>query len=127
MSHQIIRYKSPLGLPFSRALRAGEDLYLAGQVPLDEDGNVVRGDIQTQTRAAMDRIIETLTECGASLADVVKVQVWLSDIDLFDGFNAAYAGYFSGDFPPRATVEARLSLGVDVEIQMQAWLPGNKS
>lgn len=123
MSNKIIRYPSPLGLPFSRALRAGEHLYLAGQVPIDRDGNVVRGSIETQTQAAMDRIVETLADCGASLDDVVNVQVWLSDIEFFDEFNAAYADYFSEDLPPRATVEAKLSLGVDVEIQMQAWLP----
>lgn len=123
MKKEITRYPTPLPLPFSRAVRAGEFLFLSGQIPLDSEGNVVSGDITTQTRAVMERIAETLSECGAGFDDVVKANVWLTDMSLFAEFNACYAGYFNDKFPTRATVQAGLAPGVDVEIEMQAWLP----
>jgi len=118
----ITRYPSTLPLPFSRATQAGGFLFLSGQIPMDAAGQVVRGDITAQTHAAIERIKETLAVAGASLKDVVRVTVWLSDLALFAQFNDAYRSHFSSDFPSRSTVEAKLAMGVDVEIEVQAWL-----
>ncbi|WP_191576851.1 MULTISPECIES: RidA family protein [Achromobacter] len=118
----ITRYPSSLPLPFSRATQAGGFLFLSGQIPLDADGQVVRGDITAQTNAAIERIKETLALAGASLKDVVRVTVWLTDLALFAQFNEAYRSHFSSDFPTRSTVEAKLAMDVDVEIEVQAWL-----
>ncbi|MFJ3461966.1 RidA family protein [Achromobacter spanius] len=118
----ITRYPSPLPMPFSRATQAGGFLFLSGQIPLDADGQVVRGDITAQTHAAIERIKETLAMAGASLKDVVRVTVWLTDLALFAQFNEAYRSHFPSDFPSRSTVEAKLALDVDVEIEVQAWL-----
>ncbi|WP_088138826.1 RidA family protein [Achromobacter xylosoxidans] len=118
----IARYPSPLPLPFSRATQAGGFLFLSGQIPMDANGQVVRGDITAQTHAAIERIKETLALTGATLKDVVRVTVWLSDLELFAQFNDAYRSHFSSDFPSRSTVEAKLAMGVDVEIEVQAWL-----
>ncbi|MGY6270134.1 RidA family protein [Achromobacter denitrificans] len=118
----IIRYPSPLPLPLSRATQAGGFLFLSGQIPMGADGRVVRGDIGAQTHAALDRIKETLAQAGATLKDVVRVTVWLSDLSLFAQFNDAYRVHFPSDFPSRSTVEARLAMDVDVEIEVQAWL-----
>lgn len=126
----ITRYPSSLPLPFSRATQAGGFLFLSGQIPLDAQGQVVRGDIGAQTLAAIDRIEETLALAGATLKDVVRVTVWLSDLALFAQFNDAYRSRFSSDFPSRSTVEAKLAMEVDVEIEVQAWLgnaPGSVS
>jgi 2-iminobutanoate/2-iminopropanoate deaminase len=120
----ITRYPSPLPLPFSRATRAGGFLFLSGQIPMDANGQVVRGDIGEQTHAALARIEETLALAGATLKDVVRVTVWLSDLDLFAQFNDAYRSHFPSDFPSRSTVEAKLAMDVDVEIEAQAWLGG---
>ena len=118
----IARYPSPLPLPFSRATQAGGFLFLSGQIPMDANGQVVRGDIAAQTHAAIERIKETLALAGATLKDVVRVTVWLTDLELFAQFNDAYRSHFSSDFPSRSTVEAKLAMGVDVEIEVQAWL-----
>lgn len=118
----ITRYPSTLPLPFSRATQAGGFLFLSGQIPMDAAGQVVRGDIGAQTHAAIERIKETLAVAGAGLKDVVRVTVWLSDLALFAQFNEAYRSHFSSDFPSRSTVEAKLAMEVDVEIEVQAWL-----
>ncbi len=119
----ITRYPSSLPLPFSRATRAGGFLFLSGQIPLDASGQVVRGDIREQTHAAMERIKETLALAGASLDDVVRATIWLTDLAQFADFNEAYRSHFKdGVFPSRSTVQAALAMGVDVEIEVQAWL-----
>lgn len=121
----IQRIPSSLPLPFSRAVHAGGFLFLSGQIPMDKEGQVVRGDITVQAHATMDRIGESLALAGASFNDVVKATVWLSDLALFQQFNEVYKSYFPHGFPVRSAVEAKLAFGVDVEVEVQAWL-GNK-
>ena len=122
MSDIITRHPGPSGLPLSKAVRVGPFLFLSGQVPMDDQGQLLHGDIKEQTKAVLDRIVKTLDECGASLADVVKANVWLSDIGDFPLFNDVYAAYFKDGFPARSTVQAKLAGGVGVEIEVQAWL-----
>jgi len=112
----------PIPVPLSRMVRAGGFLFLSGQIPLGVDGQLVRGDIRSQTDAAIERIKDSLAAAGASLKDVVRVTVWLSDMALFEGFNETYADHFPSDFPTRSTVQAKLALDVDVEIEVQAWI-----
>ncbi len=116
----IERFESPLGLPFSRMVRANGFVFLSGQIPMDEQGQVVRGDIRTQTHAVMRRIGESLAELGLGFNDVVKSTVWISDLKLFADFNEVYASYVKGALPARSTVEARLALDVDVEVEVIA-------
>jgi len=118
----ITRFPNTAGLPLSRAIRAGDFLLLSGQIPVDENGQVVRGDIATQTHAVLQRIGETLALAGAGYSDVVRATVWLADIGDFAAFNEVYRTYFSEGFPTRSTVEAKLALGVGIEIEVQAWL-----
>ncbi|AZC22491.1 RidA family protein [Pseudomonas sessilinigenes] len=125
MSNEIQRYPSSLPLPFSRAIRVGGFLFLSGQIPMSAEGEVVHGDIRVQTDAAMQRIGDTLTECGASFDQVVKSTVWITDMQHFAGFNEVYQGYFKNGFPVRSTVAAQLALGVDVEIEVQVWVGDN--
>ncbi|MGE8395241.1 RidA family protein [Pseudomonas sp. BIGb0427] len=122
MSSTIERIPSHLPYPFSKAVKVGGFVFLSGQIPLHADGEVVRGDIQVQTRAALERIGETLAECGVGFDQVVKATVWLSDMAHFAGFNEVYKGFFANGYPVRSTVSAGLALGVDVEIEVQAWL-----
>ena len=122
MSDTIKRYPSHLPFPFSRAIRVGDFLFLSGQVPMNPQGEVVRGDISVQTEAVMTRISETLAECGVGFDQVVKATVWLSDMQHFTGFNEVYKRHFPNGFPVRSTVGAQLALGVDVEVGVQAWL-----
>ena len=122
MSDTIKRYPSHLPFPFSRAIRVGDFPFLSGQVPMNPQGEVVRGDISVQTEAVMTRISETLAECGVGFDQVVKATVWLSDMQHFTGFNEVYKRHFPNGFPVRSTVGAQLALGVDVEVEVQAWL-----
>lgn len=122
MSTSIQRIPSNLPFPFSRAVKVGGFLFLSGQVPMTREGEVVRGDIQIQTRATLERIGETLAECGVGFGQVVKATVWLSDMAHFAGFNEVYKEFFSEGYPVRSTVSAGLALGVDVEIEVQAWI-----
>ena len=122
MSDTIKRYPSHLPFPFSKAIRVGDFLFLSGQVPMNPQGEVVRGDICVQTEAVMTRISETLAECGVGFDQVVKATVWLSDMQHFAGFNEVYKRHFPNGFPVRSTVGAQLALGVDIEVEVQAWL-----
>jgi 2-iminobutanoate/2-iminopropanoate deaminase len=124
MSNDLQRFPSTLPYPFSKAIRVGDFLFLSGQIPMSADGEVVRGDIQAQTAAVMTRIGETLAECGSSFDQVVKATVWLSDMRHFAGFNEVYQRHFNNGYPVRSTVSAGLALGVDVEIEVQAWVGG---
>ncbi|GAA5188908.1 hypothetical protein GCM10025772_10020 [Ferrimonas gelatinilytica] len=85
-------------------------------------GEVIHGSVTEQTHAIMERIGETLRECGADYKDVIKATIWLSSMDHFAEFNEAYKAYFQDALPVRSTVTAGLALGLDVEIEVQAWI-----
>ena len=118
----IKRFLGNSDMPFSRAVQAGDFLFLSGQIPLNEKGEIVRSSIEDQTNAALDRIEETLKLAGADFSHVVKATVWLSDMALFADFNKVYAERFGDTLPTRSLVEAKLAKNVDVEIEVQAWL-----
>lgn len=120
----IKRHASTLPFPFSRAVQAGDMLFLSGQIPMDAAGKIVTGDIAAQAQAVMERIAETLQLAGAGFNDVVKVTVWLADMDNLEQFNAVYRRYFSDGFPARSAMQARLAFDVGVEVEMQAWIGG---
>ena len=118
----ITRYPSPLPAPFSKAVRAGDFLFLSGVLAMDAQANIVEGDVQVQTRFVMERIAATLAELGASMAQVVKATVWLADLEDFAAFNQEYAKHFPEDLPSRSCVQAPLYKGARVEIEVQAYL-----
>lgn len=118
----ITRFPTPLPVPFSKAVRAGDFLFLSGVLAMDAQGQVLPGDITEQTRIVCERIVGTLRECGASTADVVKATIWLADLGDFAAFNAEYRRHFGADLPARSCVQAVLYAGAKVEIEVQAWL-----
>lgn len=107
-------------LPFARAVEANGWLYVSGQVAM-ENGAIIDGGIVAQTRKAMDNVVAILTEAGYSLADVVRVGVWLDDPRDFWTFNGIYAAYFSANPPARACVQSRMMLDCKVEIDCVAY------
>ena len=113
--------------PYSQAIRAGQFLFVSGQVPIDPATNdLVGGSIADQTRRAFQNIGEILKAGGASFQHVVRTTVYLADLSDFAAMNAVYAGYFSSDPPARSTVQvAALPLGARVEIEMIAELPSS--
>lgn len=114
-------YPAPGGMPFSSAVRANGLLMLSGQIPFDEAKRPLTGPIEAQTHAVMKSIAATLEGLGSSLDDVVKVNIWLSDLANFAAFNEVYRQYFKeGRLPVRSLVQASLVFGVGVEIEVQA-------
>ncbi|SAK63324.1 endoribonuclease L-PSP [Caballeronia glebae] len=120
---QLTRFSSPLTAPLSKAVRAGDFLFLSGQTPKDEKLQPLRGDIEVQTRNVLETISGTLAELGSDLTQVVRATEWLSDIQLMGRFNSVYAEFFKGALPVRSTVEAKLSQSVDVEIEVTVFSP----
>ena len=120
----IQRYATPLPMPFSKAVRAGGFVFLSGVLPMNSQGQVLGGGIVQQARAVIDRIAATLGEAGATLGDVVRVNVWLSNWDDFAAFNEEYRRHFDAALPARSTVQAVLYGGAGVEIEVQAWVGG---
>jgi 2-iminobutanoate/2-iminopropanoate deaminase len=114
----------PLG-PYSQAVRAGDVLFVSGQLPLDAGGHLVGADdIAIQTRAVFDNIAAILREAGGSLDHVVKTTVFLTDLGDFASMNDVYAATFSHPYPARSTVEiGRLPGGMLIEIECIAHLP----
>ena len=109
--------------PFSKAVRAGDVLYLSGVIGRAADGKVPDG-IEAQTRAAMDDIGATLNTAGLAYADIFHCTVFLSDMKNWPAFNKAYVGYFpAGQLPARSAVGvAALALpGAAMEIECQAY------
>lgn len=111
----------PVG-PYSHAVRVGDLLFCAGQIPLDPTtGNLVPGDIRAQTERVLLNIRAILESEGLTWAGVVKTTVFMVDLGEFAAMNEVYARCFSGDYPARSTVQvAALPRGARVEIEVIA-------
>ena len=110
-------------LSLSRAVRAGDFVFLTGQVPLRDGEPMTDGTIEDQTHAVLRDIEKTLAAAGCALDDVVKTMVWLTDRADFPGFNAVYAEYFPHDPPARSAVVTDLLVDVRVEVEVVACKP----
>ncbi|MEI5666828.1 RidA family protein [Bosea sp. CCNWLW174] len=111
-----------LGAPTSALARVGDLLFTCGMPPIDvTTGEIVSGDIETQTRAAMEALAVTLRHGGASLDAVVKATIFVTDPALMAGVNAVYRTFFSDDFPARTSAAIRpWPLPFDIEIECVA-------
>jgi 2-iminobutanoate/2-iminopropanoate deaminase len=110
-------------LSLSRAIRAGDFVFLTGQIPMSDGEVITIGSIEEQTRIVLDLIRGTLGEAGCELRDVVKSTVWLRERTDFPGFDAVYAEYFSEDPPARSAVLSELLVDVRVEVEVIAYQP----
>ncbi|ABP50822.1 MAG: RidA family protein [Pyrobaculum sp.] len=111
----------PIG-PYSQAVKVGNMLFVAGQIPVDpKTGEVVRGDIKEQTRRVLENIKAVVEAAGFTMNDVVMAFVFLADMNHFPAFNEVYAQYFPEKPPARVTVQAaRLPRDVLIEIAVIA-------
>lgn len=126
MAHQVISTpKAPAAIgPYSQAIRAGSLLFTSGQIPLTPEGELVRGDVRAQTRQVFANLRAILEAAGASFADVVKVTVYLADMNDFAAVNEVYEEIMGPHKPARSTVQvARLPRDAAVEIECVAVLP----
>jgi reactive intermediate/imine deaminase len=113
------------GLPFSEAVRAGDFLFLAGQIGDDrKTGKVVPGGIVPEARQTLQHVKDVLERNGASLKDVVKCTVFLADIAEWPAFNNVYREFFAKPFPARSAFAASgLAMGARVELECIAYKP----
>jgi 2-iminobutanoate/2-iminopropanoate deaminase len=111
---------SPIG-PYSQAVRVGELLFISGQGGIDPTNGELAEGIQKQTKQALENLKGILEASGSSFDEVVKVNVFLTNIDNFSVMNEVYASYFTEQFPARCCVEvSRLPKEAEVEIEMIA-------
>jgi len=114
--------KNP-NLPFHPAVRAGDFIFVSGQVAKDADNNMVHGTIEEETAATIETIKRILAEDGATLADVVRVTTYLEDTRDFGRYNKVFGEYFKGAMLARTTVEARAVINTKIEMEAIAYKP----
>jgi 2-iminobutanoate/2-iminopropanoate deaminase len=108
--------------PYNHAVRVGDLLFCAGQIPLDPaTGNLVSGDIKAQTDRVLQNVKAILDDQGLTFSNVVKSTVFLTSLNDFAGMNEIYSKYFTSDFPARSTIQvAALPKAAIVEIEVIA-------
>jgi len=108
--------------PYHHAIRAGDLLFCAGQIPLDPTtGNLVSGDIKAQTERVLENVKVILDDQKLTFANIVKSTVFMVNLADFTAMNEVYAKYFTSDFPARSTIQvAALPRGANVEIEVIA-------
>jgi len=119
---QPIGKKNP-NLPFHPAVRAGDYIFVSGQVAKNEKGDMCVGNIEEETRWTLETIRRVLAEAGAGLEDVVKVTVYLEDARNFGRYNRVFAEYFPEGRVSRTTVEARAVIECKIEMDAIAYKP----
>ena len=111
--------------PYSHAVKAGDFIFVSGQGPLDPATSQFKlGDIASETRQTLENIQRILKACGADMRDVIKVSVFLTDVNDFGAMNQVYTEFFGDARPARSTVQAVLpGRGTQVEIDCIAYKP----
>ena len=114
--------------PYSQAIKAGNILFTAGQIPMDPETNeLVTGDIKAQTEQVMKNLEAVLAAAGMTFNNVVKTTVYLADLADFAGMNETYAIYFPSNPPARSTVQvAKLPKDVGIEMDFIAVAEGQE-
>jgi|TARA_B100000768_G_scaffold181599_1_gene205281 reactive intermediate/imine deaminase len=110
-------------LSLSKAIRAGDFVFLTGQIPMRDGVPMTDGTIHDQTRAILDDITDTLAEAGCSRDDVVKSMVWLRERADFPGFNEIYGEYFPVKPPTRSAIVSDLLVDARLEVEVMAYRP----
>ena len=110
-------------LSLSRAIRAGDFVFLTGQIPMRDGVPMTNGTIQEQTRAILYDITTTLSQAECTRDDVVKAMVWLRERADFPGFNEVYGEYFPLEPPTRSAVVSDLLVDARVEVEVMAYRP----
>lgn len=121
MTKQIIGGHSDEDLSYSKCIKAGDFVFVAGMVGFAEDSLLVSGGIVAETRQILSELRDILNQAGCSLADVIKINVCLPNPDDFESFEKEYSRWFEVDPPARATICAKLTIDAKVEIEAIAY------
>ena len=119
---QVYGKKNP-NLPFHPAVRAGDFVFVSGQVAKDVDGNMISGTIEVETRGTIEAMRRVLQAAGCDLEDVVKVTTYLEDARDFGRYNGVFKEFFPEGRLARTTVEARAAITTKIEIECTAYKP----
>ncbi|EWY39111.1 TdcF [Skermanella stibiiresistens SB22] len=114
--------KNP-NLPFHPAIRAGDFIFVSGQVPKDANGNMLSGTIEEETRWTLESIERIIAQDGATLKDIVRVTTYLEDTRDFGRYNRAFAEFFPDGMMARTTVEARAVINTKIEMEAIVYKP----
>ncbi|TKI07825.1 RidA family protein [Martelella alba] len=123
---EVFGAKNP-NLPFYPAVRAGDYLFVSGQVAKDVDGNMIGGTIEEETRGTLLAIERILTLAGCALNDVIKATVYLADARDFGRYNGVFKSFFPDGRLSRTTVEARAVITTRIEIDCIVYAPLEKT
>src|ERR1700730_9153488 len=115
--------KKNTNLPFHPGVRAGDYIFVSGQVAKDADGNMISGTIEAETAGTIESIKRILAEEGATLADVVKVTTYLEDARDFGRYNKVFGEHFKGAVLARVPVEAGAVINTKIEMDAIAYKP----
>ena len=112
--------------PLSPVRFAGSTVYISGQLPRGEDGKIIAGDMQDQTRQALANLEAILKSEGLKFSDVVKVTAWITDPDFMADFNSVYREFFAEPYPTRSTIVSALVVpDAMVEVEAVAYRDNN--
>lgn len=116
--------KSPAAIgPYSQAVLAGDTLFISGQIPFDKESNEMVDDIQKATKIVLQNIMHIVEEAGGTMLNLVKLNVYMKDLENFSAMNEVYADFFKNHKPARAAVEVkRLPKDAIIEIEAVAYL-----
>ncbi|CAN5230869.1 RidA family protein [soil metagenome] len=114
--------KNP-NLPFHPGVRAGDFIFVSGQVAKDANGNMIEGTIEAETKATIESIARVLAADNATLDDVVKVTTFLADVRDFGRYNKVFGEHFKNAGLARTTVEARAVINTKIEMDAVAYVP----
>ena len=114
--------KNP-NLPFHPGIRAGDFIFVSGQVPKDADGNMFTGTIEEECRRTIESIRRVLQAGDADLQDIVRITVYLEDTRDFGRYNRAFAEFFPDGMLARTTIQARAAINTKIEMDAIAYKP----
>ena len=123
--HYAIGKKNP-NLPFYPAVRAGDYIYVSGQVSKNENGDMLIGSIEEETAGTIEGIQRIIAEEGATLKDICRVTTYLEDTRDFGRYNAVFKKYFEGCVIARTTGQASTAITTGIEIEASVFMPLDK-
>jgi 2-iminobutanoate/2-iminopropanoate deaminase len=120
-------HEQALNLPYSKSLAVGDLLLMSGHVPLDGNGQIVSTELEAQFDHVLGGIVDTLSQHGATLDQLVQLRCYLSDERYFAEFNRLCSDAFEAPFPTRTTIVAKMAMpGILIEIEPTAALTGRR-
>ena len=113
----------PVG-PYSQAVKAGNFLFISGQLPINPaTGEIVRGNFEEAVKVVLENVKSIVEEAGGTMDDIVKVTVYMRDLNLFSKFNEIYSQYFKGKYPARVVIEvSKIPKDADLEVEAIAYV-----